>query len=49
MKILMEDLHLKNITLLGSQNVYNSDGSLKEIRTVELALPDYEVNIYIKN
>lgn len=41
---------MKNITLLGSQNVYNSDGSLKGIRTVELALPDYdaEVNIYIK-
>lgn len=45
-QILTKEMHMRNITLIGSQNVYNLDGSLKEIRTVELAIPNIEVNIY---
>ncbi|XP_050309069.1 uncharacterized protein LOC126745326 [Anthonomus grandis grandis] len=35
-----EDKDTANVTLIASQNVYNDDGTLKEIRTIELSIPN---------
>lgn len=39
MKTMVETSVVQNLTLIGSQNIYNEDGSIKEIRTIELAIP----------
>ncbi|XP_066245903.1 uncharacterized protein [Euwallacea similis] len=35
-----ERMDISNITFMGSQNIYSQDGSLKEVRTIELSVPN---------
>ncbi|XP_066140308.1 uncharacterized protein [Euwallacea fornicatus] len=35
-----ERMDISNITFVGSQNIYSQDGSLKEVRTIELFIPN---------